>query len=71
MRVLPWSSRKAQKSTLRLGFLVKDSQIMTPCNAHLLAHFWRKKLGVSSARALKTPRKKRTRFLAIPRKHHH
>ena len=29
-RVLPRRSRKAQKSSLRLGFLVKDSQIMTP-----------------------------------------
>ena len=29
-RVLPRRSRKAKKSSLRLGFLVKDSKIMAP-----------------------------------------
>ena len=38
-RVLPRRSRKAQKSSLRLGFLVKDSQIMAPCNDIYFAHF--------------------------------
>ena len=38
-RVLPRRSRKAQKSSLRLGFLVKDSQIMAPFNDIYFAHF--------------------------------
>ena len=46
-RILPRRSRKAQKSSLRLGFLVKDSQIITAFSKKI---DWRtfdvKKLGV-------------------------
>ena len=42
-RVLPWRSGKAQKSSLRLGFLVNDSQTMAPCNVFTLRTFSQKK----------------------------